>query len=145
DNMNAQIVKFAPELKNLTGIKFQENEQLEKGTSFRFQNKKPVKLVVGYFNSDGEIYLTPPTLETNAAGNLRGEAETVLANAIQTDGLPPVNIHTYEYEPGEHEFSLDKGKILILGFIDAQQEIKSRDVGFTGESDKEAVDWLFIK
>ena len=143
DNMNAQIVRFAPELKNLRGIKFQENEQLKEGTRFRFKNKKPVKLVVGYFNSDEDNYINPPTLETNAAGNLRGEAETVLANAIQTDGLPPVNIHTYEYEAGEHEFSLGKGKILILGFIDAQQEIRSRDVGLTGESEKEAVDWLF--
>lgn len=145
DNMNAQIVKFAPELKNLRGIKFQENEQLEKGTRFRFQNKNAVKLVVGYFNSDGEEYLTPPTLETNAAGNMRGEAETILANALQTDGLPPVNIHTYEYEPGEHEFALNEGKILILGFIDAQQEIRSRDVGLAGEGEEEAVDWLFNK
>jgi len=142
-DMNAQILKFAPELKNLKALEIGEEKQLKEGVKFTFRNKVPVKVVVGYFNTDEAGYASAPTLETNAAGNQRGEAEIVLANAIKTDGFSPVHIHTYQYEAGEHDFSLNKGRALILGFINADLEIESRDVGLTGESEKEAIDWLF--
>ena len=74
---------------------------------------------------------------------MQGEAEVVLANAMKLTNLPRVNIHTYEFGIGEHLFSLEKGRVLLLGFIDAGQIITSRDVGFIEEGEKEAVDWLF--
>ncbi|PXX31226.1 hypothetical protein C7972_10161 [Arenibacter sp. ARW7G5Y1] len=139
----SQIHKLAPELKNLTGLGFMAKEQIENGTQLRFKTTKPVKLVVGYFNTDLKRFLLPPSLETNAAGNMQGEAEVVLANAMKLTNLPRVNIHTYEFGIGEHLFSLEKGRVLLLGFIDAGQIITSRDVGFIEEGEKEAVDWLF--
>jgi hypothetical protein len=54
-----------------------------------------------------------------------------------------VNIHTYEFKPGENELKLGKGRVLIFGFIDANQKVTSRDVGLIGDDEKEAVDWLF--
>ncbi len=95
-------------------------------------------MVVGYFNSDDEDSSTYFT-----AANNRGQADAILTNAIQTDGYPSVNIHTYEFESGEHTLSLEKGRVLILGFIDGNQELSSRDVGFSGDGEKEAIDWLF--
>lgn len=139
----SQIQELAPELQKLTGLRFSAQDQIENGTHLKFKNTKPVKLVVGYFNTDQKRFLLPPSLETNAAGNMRGEAEVQLANAMKLKDLPRVNIHTYEFEAGEHEFVLGKGRVLLLGFIDSGQNIISRDVGIIGEGEKEAVDWLF--
>ncbi|MEN3323117.1 hypothetical protein VP395_05225 [Mariniflexile soesokkakense] len=139
----SEIVEIAPELQNLKGVSYVAESQNEHGTTLKFKNNKTVKLVVGYFNTDQKRFLFPPSLETNAAGNTRGEAEVVLANAIKLKGLPRVNIHTYKFESGENELNLGKGRVLILGFIDANQEVTSRDVGLIGDDEKEAVDWLF--
>ena len=139
----SEIVEIAPELKNLKGISFIADTQNNKGTQLKFKNNKAVKLVVGYFNTDQKRFLFPPSLETNAAGNSRGEAEVILANAIKFKELPRVNIHTYTFKPGENELNLGKGRVLILGFMDANQNIISRDVGLIGDDEKTAVDWLF--
>ncbi|AXP80037.1 hypothetical protein CJ739_944 [Mariniflexile rhizosphaerae] len=139
----SEILEIAPELQNLKGISFVTDNQNENGTYLKFKNDKPVKLVVGYFNTDQKRFLFPPSLETNAAGNTRGEAEVILANAVRLKDLPRVNIHTYEFKPGENELKLGKGRVLIFGFIDANQKITSRDVGLIGDDEKEAVDWLF--
>lgn len=139
----SQIQELAPELSALKGLRFSAKEQIENGTRLKFKTTKPVKLVVGYFNTDQKRFLLPPSLETNAAGNLRGGADVQLANAMKLKDLPRVNVHTYEFNTGEHEFVLGKGRVLLLGFIDAEQNVTSRDVGIIGEGEKEAVDWLF--
>jgi len=139
----SEVLELAPELENLKGIAYEVDDQNKNGTYLRFSNSKDVKLVVGYFNTDAKRFLFPPSLETNAAGNLRGEAEVLLANAVKLKGMPRVNIHTYFFEAGENELFLGKGRVLIFGFIGANQELKSRDVGLMGVEDKEAVDWLF--
>lgn len=139
----SEVVEMAPELKNLKGISFVADNQNKNGTHLKFKNDNPVKLVVGYFNTDQKRFLFPPSLETNAAGNIHGQAEVILANAVKLKELPRVNIHTYLFQPGENELNLGKGRVLIFGFIDANQTIKSRDVGLIGEDAKETVDWLF--
>ncbi|MFV8374521.1 glycoside hydrolase family 20 zincin-like fold domain-containing protein [Flavobacterium sp. LB1P71] len=139
----SELIKVAPELQNLKGITFDETAQNEKGTHLKFKNTKAVKLVVGYFNSDQKRFLFPPSLETDAAGNAYGQAEVILASAMNLKELPRVNIHTYTFQPGENKLDLGKGKVLILGFIDANQMITTRDVGFIDEGEKGAVDWLF--
>ncbi|GAB3648482.1 hypothetical protein GCM10028791_12330 [Echinicola sediminis] len=138
-----KIKKMADEVKGLKGLLLSSEKLDDEGISLKFSNEKPIKLVLGYFNTGDKHYLTPPTLETNAMGNMRGEAEVQLANAMEIEGLPPVNIHTYLYEAGEHELVLEDGKVLILGAIDADQEVVSRDVGLIGEDQKAAVDWVF--
>ncbi|MDI6033891.1 glycoside hydrolase family 20 zincin-like fold domain-containing protein [Flavobacterium sp. LB2P84] len=139
----SELIKVAPELQNLKGITFDETAQNENGTHLIFKNIKAVKLVVGYFNSDQKRFLFPPSLETDAAGNAYGQAEVILASAMNLKELPRVNIHTYTFQPGENKLDLGKGKVLILGFIDANQNITPRDVGYIDEGEKGAVDWLF--
>jgi hypothetical protein len=139
----SELEKVAPELKNLKGISFVEDEQNTEGTTIKFKNDTAVKLVVGYFNSDQKRFLLPPSLETNAAGNEYGQAEVILANAMNLKELPRINIHTYTFKAGENQLTLGKGRVLILGFIDANQKIETRDVGYIGKDEKEAVDWLF--
>lgn len=139
----AVLEKIAPELQNLKGLKFIADSQNKHGTKIQFKTDKPVKLIIGYFNTDQKRFLFPPSLETNAAGNTHGEAEVILANAITFKDLPRINIHAYSYGPGEHTLSLGKGRVLVLGFINANDAETSRDVGFVGKDEKEAVDWLF--
>ncbi|MFV5693401.1 glycoside hydrolase family 20 zincin-like fold domain-containing protein [Flavobacterium sp. LT1R49] len=139
----SELIKVAPELQNLKGITFDETAQNENGTHLKFKNTKAVKLVVGYFNSDQKRFLFPPSLETDAAGNAHGQAEVILASAMNLKELPRINIHTYTFQPGENKLDLGKGKVLILGFIDANQNITTRDVGFIDEGEKAAIDWLF--
>ncbi|MFC5682244.1 alpha-d-galacturonidase [Flavobacterium sp. MAHUQ-51] len=139
----SELVKIAPELQNLKGIAFDETSQNENGTHLKFKNNKAVKLVVGYFNSDQKRFLLPPSLETDAAGNAYGQAEVILASAINLKELPRINIHTYTFQPGENKLDLGKGRVLILGFIDANQTITTRDVGYIDAGEKAAVDWLF--
>ncbi|MCD0466945.1 glycoside hydrolase family 20 zincin-like fold domain-containing protein [Flavobacterium sp. ENC] len=139
----SEIIKTAPELQNLNGIVFDETSQNEKGTHLKFKNTKAVKLVVGYFNSDQKRFLFPPSLETDAAGNANGQAEVILASAMNLKELPRVNIHTYTFQPGENKLDLGKGRVLILGFIAAEQIITPRDVGYIDAGEKAAIDWLF--
>lgn len=139
----SELTKIAPELQNLKGIAFEETAQNENGTHLKFKNTKAVKLVVGYFNSDQKRFLFPPSLETDAAGNAHGQAEVILASAMNLKELPRINIHTYTFQPGENKLDLGKGRVLILGFIDADQTITTRDVGYIDAGEKGAVDWLF--
>ena len=139
----SELTKVAPELQNLKGIAFDETAQNENGTHLKFKNAKAVKLVVGYFNSDQKRFLFPPSLETDAAGNANGQAEVILASAMNLKELPRINIHTYTFQPGENKLDLGKGRVLILGFIDANQTVTTRDVGYIDEGEKAAIDWLF--
>lgn len=138
----AIIGEFAPELQKLSGVILSDKEQQEKGTVLKFSNDKPVKVLVGYFNTNSYSVLNPPTLETNAQANDRGQADIRIANAMVIPGLYPVNVYTYFYAAGENELILGKGRVLILGFMDGNQEITTHDAGI-GASGSPAVDWLF--
>jgi len=139
----ARIGAVAPELQKLSGLQFSDKEQQTNGTVLKFNADKPVKVVVGYFNTNSYSILSPPTLETNAHANDRGQADIKIANAMDIPGLYPVNVYTYKYESGEQELKLGKGRVLILGFIDANEEITIHDAGMVDDPNGPAVDWLF--
>ena len=137
------IENVCNELVNLKGIKMSFKAQQEEGTTIRFKNDKPVKVVVGFFNGHSYKILQPPSLETDASANNRGQADIQIANAMDIPGLYPVNIYTYKYEAGENELKLGKGIALILGFIDGDEVIKMRDAGLGTGDNNQGVDWLF--
>ncbi|MFV0378132.1 MAG: hypothetical protein ACK5JD_12635, partial [Mangrovibacterium sp.] len=139
----AQIAALAPELQALSGLRFTDEDQRDKGTTLRFKSTKAVKVVVGYFNTNSYSVLEPPTLETNASANDRGQADIRIANAIDIPGLYPVNVYTYRFDAGEQELVLGKGRVLVLGFMDADQEIEIHDAGMVDDPNGPAVDWLF--
>ena len=138
-----KITEVAPELNNLNGVMFSFEDQQKEGSVLHFSNDKPVKVVTGYFNGHSFKILPPPTLETNALANERGQADVRIANAMNIPDLYPVNIYTYDFEPGEHTLTLGKGIVMILGFIDGTQNIITRDAGIGGKENIEGIDWLF--
>ena len=137
------LKEVATELKNLQGLKLSWAEQVENGTTLRFKNDKPIKVLVGYFKSSDKGILTDPNLETDASANDYGQAEARIANALVLTDMPPVNVHTYHFEAGNNTLKLGKGACLILGFADGTQNIAARDAGFTALEYRKGVDWLF--
>jgi hypothetical protein len=138
-----KIEKVAEELQNLSALQLNNNHQQEQGTVLRFENAKPVKVLVGYFNGNSNSILTPPTLETNAQANDRGQADIKIANALLIPGLYPVNVYSYSYPAGKNELILGKGQVLVLGFIEGNQEIITSDAGLAETGIKAPIDWLF--
>jgi len=137
------IKNFAEELKQLQGLKFSRLKQMKEGTHLEFSNTKPVKVLVGYFNTKEPAYLQPPTLENDASANDYGQAETKIANALIISGLPSVNIHTFSFKAGTNTLDLPKGAVLILGFVDDNELNRSFDAGLIQSGVKEELDWLF--
>ena len=138
------IKDFAEELKDLNGLKLSKSKQIAEGTVIKFTNKKPVKVLVGFFNSkDSKLFLQPPQLETDASANNFGQAEIKIANAIIISGMPPVNIHTYTFPAGTNTLTLGKGASLVLGFVNDDQKFPVYDAGLISGGVKKELDWLF--
>ena len=131
----------AIELKGLKGIKLSRANQISSGTSIKFSAAKPVKLLIGYFNKNEVYYAKAPELETDASANDYGQGEIKILNSILAEGLPAVNVHSYSFNAGTHTLNLPKGALMVLGFIDGNQEIKIYNAGL-GAYGKE-IDWLF--
>ena len=142
-DMNYAIDTFAQELKDFTGLKLSFDKQIKEGTRIEFNCSQPVKVLVGFFNGNSYKILQPPTLETNANANNHGQADIKIANAIDIPGLYPVNIYTYAYDAGKNVLQLDKGIVLIVGFLDGNQEIKTWDAGLGIRDNIQGIDWLF--
>ena len=123
--------------------KLSKSKQIAEGTTIQFSNAKPVKLLVGFFDHKSRSFLQPPQLETDASANDYGQAEAKIRNAILISGMPPVNIHTYSFKPGNHTLTLGKGACLILGFVDDAMPFPARDAGLIPGSVKKELDWLF--
>lgn len=138
-----KIEKVADELQNLKALQLNNKLQQESGTNLKFKNNLPVKVLVGYFNGNSNSILPPPTLETNAQANDRGQADIRIANALLIPGLYPVNIYSYTYPAGNNELTLGKGQVLVLGFIDGAQDIVTTDAGLSETGAKPPIDWIF--
>jgi len=137
------IKDFAEELKELNGLKLSRSKQISEGTVLKFNNSKPVKVVVGYYNSKDQKFLQPPELETDATANDHGQAEVKISNALIISGMPPVNIHTYSFPAGANTLVLGKGACLVLGFVDDTTPFPARDAGLVTGGVKKELDWLF--
>jgi hypothetical protein len=137
------IKNYAPELVKLQGLRFTKAQQVAEGTTIRFSNTRPVKLLVGFFNKKGQGLLGEPELETNASANDYGQAETKIANGIVVTGFPAINIHSYSFKPGTNTITLAKGACLIVGFVNEDQLVKPYDAGLVPGVTKLELDWLF--
>ena len=138
-----RIEGLADELKGLQGIRYSFEDLDDYDTEIKFTNTAQVKMVVGFFQSDKTEFLSPPTLEFDASANFYGQADIKILNAMKISGLPPVNVHTYDFEPGTHTLLFDNDVFLILGFMDGSGDISPRDAGFGEDGKVSGLDWLF--
>jgi len=143
------IKSFAPELKGLKAVQLSFKEQQRSGTTINFTNDKPVKLLIGFFKTQraaftaDSIFLKEPELETNASADDYGQAEIKISNAVAIDGMPPVNVHVYNFKVGTHQLNLGKGVCLVLGFVGGQQVIPVYDAMVMSDPKNKNIDWLF--
>jgi hypothetical protein len=134
---------FDPILKDLKGISLSKAQQVKEGTTLKFTNQQPVKLIVGFFNDKSPQYSPEPTLENDASANDYGQAEIKIANAVIINGLPSVNLHAYTFAAGTHTLTLSKGACLILGFVDGNANIPVYDAGLNKGGANRFLDALF--
>lgn len=137
------IKNIAKELEGLHGVQLSRIIQTEKGTDYSIQSSKPVKVLVGYFVSKDNKYVQEPQLETDASANDFGQADVKIANAVQIEGMPPVNVHTFSFKAGTNRVTLPKGIALILGVVDDSAPIPVYDAGLSNEGNIKDLRWLF--
>lgn len=137
------IKGFADEIREMRPFRFSQDQQYESGTTFSFEAKEPVNMVVGYLNTERKEYAKAPTLETNASANTFGQGDVKIANALDIPRRGSVNIHTFTYPAGKHTVNLGKGALMIFGFTSADQKIAPRNAGFGGKDPSSKIDWLF--
>ena len=143
NDTTAAVTAWAKELVGLKGVRLDMQQQRLKGTSLRFSASKPVKVLVGFFNTKAAGFLGAPDLEHDASANDFGQSEIKIANALAIGGMPPVNIHSYSFNAGTHTLTLAKGACLILGFINEDEPMRLYDAGVGLPEAKRDIDWLF--
>lgn len=117
------IVRVAPEIKGLTGVKFPA-EQYRNGTykPLKLKFKEPVKVLIGVFQDGDKAYRKP------SSGS---NQQLVLENGLTVTGLPAVNVYAVSYPKGTHIINPEgTGLFTVLGVVKANQQLSSRNVGF---------------
>ncbi|MGL5913956.1 MAG: hypothetical protein ACRCZB_07300 [Bacteroidales bacterium] len=136
------IKKIAKELQNITALRLHSDKQTHSPSLVTFTCYAPVKVLVGYFNDDNNDYLQPTLPQQHFERSNDKLADLCLVNGIEIENMPSVNIYTCLFEEGRHTLELNKGRVLILGFIDAETKITPYNANF-GNSQRKSMDWLF--
>ncbi|HEX5218684.1 MAG TPA: hypothetical protein VFZ59_03890 [Verrucomicrobiae bacterium] len=121
--------ELAPELNGLTGIRF-SHEEAKNGryVPVEFEVTEPVRVLIGYFQNERELWLQVPNLDFASHADERGGIDVILRNAAAIDECPNVNVHAFRYEPGRHKLELiGKGSFVVLGVVPQSVELKKRD------------------
>jgi len=137
------IKNEAAELVDLSGVQFSRADQIKNGTRLTFTTTKPVKVLVGYFAGKEAKFTQEPQLENDASANDFGQADVKIANAVQIEGFPPVNVHTFSFKAGTNTLTLPKGICLILGIVGDDATIPVYDAGLSNEGNIKDLRWLF--
>lgn len=117
------VTHYDERLEGISAVKINSQDQKVNGTTLKFTTSKPVKFLVGYFNSEDKVFAPKPVLEIDATANDYGQAEASIRNAFRVQYMPMVDIHAYTFPEGENVLKLPKGEALILGII-SEDELK---------------------
>lgn len=137
-----KVLKLAAELSRLTGVRVGLGCAIEEGASIRISLPQDSYVLVGYMNAKAVEWLQLPDLETNTHADDRGGLAVVYESAIKAESCPPINIHAYRYEKGEHEIYFGTGGFVIAGVVSADTALHSRNANLGGEG-METLDWLY--
>lgn len=123
------ITELAPELNGLTGIRFShEAAKNHRYEPVEFEVAEPVRVLIGYFQSEREIWLQVPNLDFASHADERGGVDALLRNAAAIDECPNLNVHAFRYEPGRYRLELiGKGSFVILGVVPQSAKLEKRD------------------
>ncbi|MCR4620666.1 MAG: hypothetical protein K5663_01110 [Clostridiales bacterium] len=139
---NTPVELIASELNGLKGIRFSIHKAIVEGISLKIQFDQPVRLLVGYVNDRGVEWLAPPSLETDTHADDRGGYSPLISNAIKARGIKAINIHAFDYDPGDYMIEFGTGAFVIAGVLPRSERPQPRDAGLGGESLR-SLDWLY--
>lgn len=109
------IVRVAPELDGLTGIKVPV-DHVDGQITLKF--KEPVKLLVGFFRDSSKT----PVVKN---------AGKILQNGVTVTGKPSVDVFAFSYKKGTHKIELNFGEsYVLLGVVSDKQSLSARDLKF---------------
>ena len=95
-----------------------------------FEVAEPVRVLIGYFQNERDLWLQVPNLDFASHADERGGLEPVLRNAAVIDECPGVNIYAFRYEPGRNKLELiGKGSFVVLGVVPQSVKLEKRDAG----------------
>lgn len=104
------IVRLAPELKGLTGIKL----PLEINQPLKLKFNESVKVLIGVFKD-----------ENSNISDLKN-AEFILENGVTITGLPAVNVYAISFSKGTNAINLS-GLFTVLGVVKSNQQLNFRN------------------
>jgi len=125
------INRIVPQLVGLTGIRFSHGKAKRGGViQIEFEVAEPVRILVGYFQEERDIWLQVPMLEHIAHANERGGIDPVLEDAADIGdadlALPNINVHAFKYAKGRHTLEMiGRGSYVILGVVPADATLVS--------------------
>lgn len=112
------IIRLAPELDGLTGIKRQYDPTSSDQNALELRFTEPVSVLIGLFNSQDQMY-------RQLASN---KQSLVIQNAITITGLPPVDVYALPFIAGTHVIQPPgSDNYIILGVIKGHQSHEVRD------------------
>jgi len=120
---------IAPHMNGLTGVRFSHGKAKKGGViKIEFEVSEPVKVLVGYFQEQRDLWLQVPALEHVAHANDRGGIDAVLEDIAAIGDaklkLPKVNVHAFKYEKGTQTLEMiGKGSYVILGVVPADTKL----------------------
>jgi hypothetical protein len=123
------LTGLAPELNGLTGIRF-SHEAAKNGRyePVEFEVAEPVRVLIGYFQNDRDLWLQVPNLDVASHADERGGVDVLLRNAATVEECPAVNVHAFRYEAGRHKLEvIGKGSFVVLGVVPASAKLEKRD------------------
>jgi hypothetical protein len=129
------ITELAPELNGLMGIRF-SHEQAKNGRyqPLEFEAAEPVCVLIGYFQSERDIWLQVPSLDVASHADDRGGVEPLIRNAATVANCPALNVHAFRYGPGRQKLELiGKGSFVVLGVIPQSARLEPRDAHKPGD------------
>jgi hypothetical protein len=123
------FTELTPELNGLTGFRFSHEEaKNHRHVPVEFEVTEPVRVLIGYFQNERDLWLQVPNLDFASHADERGGVDPVLRNAVAIDECPNVNVHAFRYEPGRYKLELiGKGSFVVLGVVPQSVELKKRD------------------
>ena len=125
DRSGYTIQHVARQLDGLTGIRFSHSQAKDGMPPIEFEAGEPVYVLVGYFDSDQNVWLQVPKPEFAAQADERGGVDTVLENAATIASCPNVNIHAFRFAAGKQRLELiGKGSFVILGVVPQSVKLK---------------------
>lgn len=134
------IEQIAPELLGLQAVRIARGANAAGGIQVQVTLPRDGHVLLGYVASTDEAWLQVPNLETNTHADARGGLDPVLHGAIQSAGIPDINVHAFRYEAGEHTIALDAGAFVVLGVVEQSQEFTGRSVVAASDDD---FAWLY--